>query len=235
MPPDLSRVRIVLCDASEPANIGAAARAMRTMGLSDLRLVRPRAFPHANASRLAANAITVLDTARVHADLASAVGGCAAMYGVSARERRVPLRRLWPREATRELLAVDGDLALVFGGEDAGLSNEDLALCSARIEIPSDPGCRSLNLAASVQLLAWELRHAALDATRPAPSPQAAPAAFEALVAALDTALLEAGFYANKNRGLAIGKLRRLLQRARPDRAELQLLRGAIARLAKPM
>lgn len=229
----LERVRIVLCDASEPANIGAAARAMRTMGLSDLRLVRPRQFPHASASRLAANAIDVLDAARVHALLADAVAGCTAVYGVSARERRVPLRRLWPREGARELLAVAGELALVFGGEDAGLSNDDLALCSARIEIPSDPGCRSLNLAASVQLLAWELRLAALDGARPAPAPQAPPAQFEALVAALDAALLDAGFYANKNRELALAKLRRLLQRARPDRGELQLLRGMIARLAR--
>lgn len=230
---DLARVRIVLCDASEPANIGAAARAMRTMGLADLRLVRPRAFPHASASRLAANVIEVLDGARVYGRLADALDGCAAAFGVSARERRVPLRRLWPREAARELLAVGGELALVFGGEDAGLSNDDLDRCSARIEIPSDPACRSLNLAASVQLLCWELRLAALDAARPAPAPQASPAQFEALVAALDAALLDAGFYANKNRELALAKLRRLLQRARPDRGELQLLRGMIARLAR--
>lgn len=230
---DLARVRVVLCDAGEPANIGAAARAMRTMGLGDLRLVRPRLFPHASASRLAANAIGVLDGARVGTRLADALEGCAAVFGVSARERRVPLRRLWPREAARELLAVEGPIALVFGGEDAGLANEDMDLCGARIEIPSDPECRSLNLAASVQLLCWELRLAALDAARPAPAPLAPPAQFDALVGALDAALLDAGFYANKNRELALARLRRLLQRARPDRGELQLLRGAIARLSR--
>ncbi|GMU44721.1 MAG: TrmJ/YjtD family RNA methyltransferase [Xanthomonadales bacterium] len=230
---DLARVRIVLCDAAEPANIGAAARALRTMGLSDLRLVRPRAFPHASASRLAANAIEVLDSARVASRLEVAVAGCAAVFGVSARERRVPLRRLWPREAAQELLAVAGEVALVFGGEDAGLANADLDLCSVRVEIPSDPDCRSLNLAAAVQLLCWELRLAALDAARPPPRPLASPAQAEALLAALDAALDAAGWYANKNRALALEKLRRLLQRARPERGELQMLHGILARLGR--
>lgn len=230
----LPRVRIVLCDTLEPGNIGAAARAMKTMGLADLRLVRPQQFPHGSANRLAVSAGDVLERAQVSPGLAAAIAGCAAVYGVSARQRRIPLRRVWPREAAREVLAVDGEVALVFGGEEAGLANEDLALCGARIEIPSDPGCRSLNLAAAVQLVCYELRLAALDARRPAAVEYAPTEAFEQMIAALDQTLDQSGWYANKNRTLALDRLRRLLQRARPDRAEVQLLRGAIERMRRP-
>lgn len=230
----LPQVRIVLCDTLEPANIGAVARAMKTMGLGDLRLVRPQQYPHGSAQRLAVSAGDLLDRAQTTTDLGAAIAGCAAVYGVSARQRRIPLRRVWPREAAREVLAVAGDVALVFGGEEAGLGNEDLALCGARIEIPSDPQCRSLNLAAAVQLVCYELRLAALDARRPAVVEYAPSEAFGQMLAALDDALAQAGWYANKNRTLALAKLQRLLQRARPDRGEVQLLRGAIERLRRP-
>ena len=230
----LPQVRIVLCDTLEPGNIGAVARAMKTMGLADLRLVRPQQYPHGSAIRLAVSAGDVLERAQVEPDLATAIAGCTAAYGVSARQRRIPLRRLWPREAAREVLAVAGDVALVFGGEEAGLGNEDLSLCGARIEIPSDPACRSLNLAAAVQLVCYELRLAALDARRPATVEYAPSEAFDEMLGALDETLQQAGWYANKNRALALEKLRRLLQRARPDRGEVQLLRGAIERLRRP-
>lgn len=230
----LPQVRIVLCDTLEPANIGAVARAMKTMGLAELRLVRPQQYPHGSANRLAVSAGDVLERAQVEPDLAAAIAGCTAVYGVSARQRRIPLRRVWPREAAREVLTVAGEVALVFGGEEAGLGNADLALCGARIEIPSDPACRSLNLAAAVQLVCYELRLAALDAQRPAAVEYAPTEAFDQMLGALDDALLQAGWYANKNRALALEKLRRLLQRARPDRAEVQLLRGAIERLRQP-
>lgn len=230
----LPQVRIVLCDTLEPGNIGAVARAMKTMGLADLRLVRPQQYPHGSANRLAVSAGDVLERAQVEPDLATAIAGCTAAYGVSARQRRIPLRRLWPREAAREVLAVAGDVALVFGGEEAGLGNEDLSLCGARIEIPSDPACRSLNLAAAVQLVCYELRLAALDARRPATVEYAPSEAFDEMLGALDETLQQAGWYANKNRALALEKLRRLLQRARPDRGEVQLLRGAIERLRRP-
>ena len=230
----LPQARIVLCDTLEPGNIGAVARAMKTMGLADLRLVRPQQYPHGSANRLAVSARDVLERAQVEPDLATAIAGCTAVYGVSARQRRIPLRRLWPREAAREVLAVAGDVALVFGGEEAGLGNADLSLCGARIEIPSDPACRSLNLAAAVQLVCYELRLAALDARRPATVEYAPTAAFDEMLGALDETLQQAGWYANKNRALALEKLRRLLQRARPDRGEVHLLRGAIERLRRP-
>lgn len=231
----LARVRIVLVDTLEPANIGAAARAMKTMGLTRLTLVRPAQFPHGSACRLALSANDILDRAEVAATLKAAVAGCDQVYGVSARQRHIPLPPLLPREfATRALAAAAAaDIAVVFGGEEAGLSNVDLMLCAELVQIPSDPHCRSLNLAAAVQLIAYELRLAWLDGdTRPRPPRTGAPIeAFEGLLAALDQALDDAGYYANKNRALANEKLRRMLQRATFDRGEIQMLRGVIAQL----
>jgi tRNA (cytidine32/uridine32-2'-O)-methyltransferase len=231
----LSRIRIVLCDTLEPANIGAAARALKTMGLSRLVLVRPQQYPHASANRLAVSAGDVLDRALVCATLGDAVAGCHAVFGVSARQRRIPLRVLDPRAMApvATALATVAEIAIVFGGEEAGLGNDDLLLCDTLVQIPSDPGCRSLNLAAAVQLVAWELRMAHLAATAPVRPPrQGAPVeAFEELLGALDASLLGAGYYANKNRGLALEKLRRILQRADLDRAEIQMLRGVLRQM----
>ena len=231
----LSRIRIVLCDTLEPANIGAAARALKTMGLSRLLLVRPQRFPDGSANRLAVSANDVLDRAVVCSTLADAVAGCHAVFGVSARQRKIPLRVVNPRELGPTALAVaaNAELAVVFGGEEAGLSNDDLLLCDTLVQIPSDPLCRSLNLAAAVQLVAYELRMAQLSSDMSARTPrQGAPVeAFEDLLAALDATLLGAGYYGNKNRGLALEKLRRILQRADLDRADIQMLRGVVQQL----
>jgi TrmH family RNA methyltransferase len=230
-----SRIRIVLCDTQEPANIGAAARAMKTMGLSRLVLVRPKQFPHGMATRLAVSASDVLERAFVCSTLAEAVAGCHAVFGVSARQRRVPVRVLDPREMAPIALsrAAAAEIAIVFGGEEAGLSNDDLLLCDTLVQIPSDPDCRSLNLAAAVQLLAWELRKSLLEATRPARSPrESAPVeAFEELLVALDAALQSAGYFGNKNRDLALEQLRRILQRAELGRSDIRMLRGVVRQL----
>jgi tRNA (cytidine32/uridine32-2'-O)-methyltransferase len=231
----LTRIRIVLCDTLEPANIGAAARAMKTMGLSRLVLVRPQQFPHGSANRLAVSAGDVLDRALVCVTLADAVAGCHAVFGVSARQRRIPLRSLDPRQLAPIALAVavEHDIAIVFGGEEAGLSNDDLLLCDTLVQIPSDPGCRSLNLAAAVQLLAWELRmaHLATSAALRSPRERAPVETFEDLLVALDATLQGAGYYANKNRELALEQLRRILQRAELGRADIQMLRGVLRQL----
>lgn len=231
----LSRIRIVLCDTLEPANIGAAARAMKTMGLLRLTLVRPKQFPHGMAVRLAVSANNLLDSAVVVTELAAAVAGCHAVYGVSARQRKVPVRALWPREMAAPALATAqaADIAVVFGGEEAGLDNDDLLLCDTLVQIPSDPECRSLNLAASVQLIAYELRMALLADIAPARAPRSdAPIqTFEDLMAALDGLLLGAGYYANKNRELTLEKLRRIAQRADLGQGDIRMLRGVIAQL----
>ncbi len=231
----LARIRVVLCDTLEPSNIGAAARAMKTMGLSRLTLVRPKQFPHGMAVRLAVSANNLLDDAVVVTELAAAVAGCHAVYGVSARQRKIPVRVLGPREMAAPALATAGvaDVAVVFGGEEAGLSNDDLQLCDTLVQIPSDPGCRSLNLAASVQLIAWELRMALLAQAALPRSPRSdAPIEnFEDLMVALDGLLLGAGYYGNKNRALTQEKLRRILQRADLGQDDIRMLRGVIAQL----
>lgn len=231
----LSRIRIVLCDTLEPSNIGAAARAMKTMGLSRLTLVRPKQFPHGMAVRLAVSANNLLDSAIVVSELADAVAGCHAVYGVSARQRKIPVRVLGPRDMAAPALATAAlaEVAIVFGGEEAGLSNEDLQLCDTLVQIPSDPQCRSLNLAASVQLIAYELRMALLAETAPPPAARSdAPIeTFEELMGALDGLLLGAGYYGNKNRALSLEKLRRMLQRADLGQGDIRMLRGVIAQL----
>jgi len=231
----LAHIRIVLCDTLEPANIGAAARAMKTMGLSRLLLVRPQQFPHGSADRLAVSASDVLDRAQVCTTLAEAVAGCHAVFGVSARQRRIPVRVLDPREMAPVALslAAVAEIAIVFGGEEAGLSNDDLLPCDTLVQIPSDPACRSLNLAAAVQLVCYELRMVHLATMTPARVPrQSAPTeAFEELLAALDATLDDAGYYANKNRELALEKLRRILQRADLGHADIRMLRGVLRQL----
>jgi len=231
----LARIRIVLVDTLEPGNIGSAARAMKTMGLSELALVRPARFPHESARRMAVSAADVLERACVHAELHTALADCHHVYAVSARQRKLAVPIGFPRQIAPEVLAAaaNGNVALVFGGEEAGLNNADLELCATLVQIPSDPRCRSLNLAAAVQLIAYELRLASLGDDWQAPSlKQAAPVEqFEGLISAIDAALADASFYANKNRELANARLRRIFQRAQLNADEIKMLRGAIARL----
>ncbi len=231
---NLAHIRVVLCDTRHPGNIGAVARAMKTMGLGDLRLVRPARFPHGDASRMAVGAIDVIDRARVELDLADAIAGCTRVYGTGSRPRKLALRTISPRAMAADIADGQAPVALVFGGEEAGLGNADLELCTARVEIPADPAFASLNLAAAVQVLCYECRIAALAGTHPPPTPPAPREAFEHLITAFDGALAASGYYDNKNPRLAIDSLRRLLQRAAPSRAELQMLRGMLARLAPP-
>jgi len=231
----LSRLRIVLVEPLRPANIGASARAMKCMGLRRLDLVRPRVFPHPDAYALAVSAADLLDTAHVHTSLHDALLGCHAAFAVSARPRHLPLTVSAPREAAISAIAQaqQGDVAIVFGSEEAGLSNADLLLCTQLVQIPSDPECRSLNLAAAVQVLSYELRLASGEVATRGVRRDPPATEFQHLIDALDQSLAEKGFYANKNRSLVFERLRRLLQRAQPNRAEIQLLRGALKRLTE--
>src|SRR6476646_1298958 len=161
----LSAVRIVLVATSHPGNIGAAARAMHTMGLSRLVLVDPRRFPDAEAVALASGATAILDDAQVVATLEEALAGSILTVGLSGRPREFAGRVLALRAAAAESIAhaARGDVALVFGTEMSGLSNDELARCAVIAAIPANPGYASLNLAAAVQVVAYELRQAATD------------------------------------------------------------------------
>lgn len=163
----LHNIRVVLVNTSHPGNIGGAARAMKNMGLSRLYLVDPEDFPSGEANARASGANDVLDAAIVVDTLEEALTGCSLVLGTSARDRRIPWPLLDPREcATTSLAQVEqgGEVALVFGREYAGLTNEELQRCHYHVHIPSDPAFGSLNLAAAVQVLVYEVRMAWLAA-----------------------------------------------------------------------
>ena len=247
-----ARIRIVLVGTQHPGNIGSAARAIKTMGLSRLALVAPERYPDREADALAAGARDVLETATLHATLAEAIADCRLVLGCTARSRRVPLPEQVPRAAAAAALAeaaTGAEVALVFGRERTGLENEELQLCHGAVHIPSDPGYGSLNLAAAVQVLAYELRMAWLarhdpQAAAPAPEAAVAPDAFptgpereppashaemEGLFAQLAETLDDIDFHKGRAPASAMRKLRRLFLRARPDAREVRLLRGVLA------
>ena len=175
----LAGIRVVLVEPSHPGNVGAVARAMKTMGLFRLHLVRPRHFPSAEATARAAGADDLLVSAAICEELSDALGDCAWAAATSARARHLPWPELDPAACAREVLArAPGEVALVFGRESTGLTNPEIDLCQAAVKIPTDDAFPSLNLAGSVQILAWELRRALLargatDSARGSPSPHA--------------------------------------------------------------
>lgn len=230
------RIRVVLVGTQHPGNIGAAARAMRTMGLERLALVAPRHFPHAEAAAMAASAGAVLEGATVHAGLAEAVADCRLVLGCTARDRRIALPQFAPREAADRVVqtATAADVALVFGRERTGLENSELQLCHGAVHIPADPGCSSLNLAAAVQVIAYELRLALLEATgTPAPAAggdvPASHAEVEGFFAQLHDTLEQIDFHKGRNPEAAMRKLRRIFLRADLCAGEVRLLRGVLA------
>ncbi len=163
----LQNIRVVLVNTSHPGNIGGAARAMKNMGLSRLVLVDPVEFPSSEAVARASGATDILDAVRVVGTLEEALVGCSVVLGTSARDRRIPWPLLDPRESGATCIRQaeqGGEVALVFGREYAGLTNEELQRCHFHVHIPSDPQFSSLNLAAAVQVLAYEVRMAWLAA-----------------------------------------------------------------------
>jgi tRNA/rRNA methyltransferase len=229
----LSRIRIVLVEPSHPGNIGAAARAMRTMGLSRLVLVRPRQFPHPDADALASSAAGVLEEALVCETLDEALAGTALSVALSARGRDLSHPVQDAREAAAEVarVAAGADAALVFGNETAGLSNDDVLRCSRLATIPTDPEYSSLNLAQAVQVLAYEARRAALGgaATKARAPDYADHEALENLYAHLEASMTRSGFLEPKAPGRLMERLRRLFGRARLEREEVNILRGMLS------
>ena len=228
-------MRVVLVRTSHPGNIGASARAMYTMGLARLVLVAPAKFPHAEALALATGAASVLEGAAVAATLAEALAGCALAIGLSARPRAFAGRVMSVREASREAIARtrDGEVALVFGTEMSGLSNEELAQCGIAATIPANPDYASLNLAAAVQVAAYELRIAAGegDVWRAPRFARATHDDVESLYAHAERTLADMRFLDRKRPRLLMPRLRRLFGRAGLEREEVNVLRGILARV----
>jgi TrmH family RNA methyltransferase len=227
----LSRIRVVLVEPQHPGNIGAAARAMKTMGLTDLALVRPDKFPHPDASDLAVGAADLLEVAMVHDRLATAVGDCGLVVGASARLRSLPHNTSTPRElAPRLAREIGGRIAIVFGSERVGLSNEDLERCHELVSIPANPEFRVLNLAAAVQIVCYELRLAA--GAELAGAPEHVPVdqrEMELFFEHLERVLVQLGFLNPQHPRQLMRRLRRLYGRAAPDENEMHILRGILA------
>jgi len=238
---ELHNVRVVLSHPSHPGNIGAAARAMKTMGLSRLVLLNPRDFPDPLAIAMAAGADDVLANAQVVASMTQALSGTRLAVALTARRRELAAPALWAREAATELAraAGEGEVAMVFGNETSGLSNEELGLCSRWASIPVDPGFSSLNLAAAVQVMCYELRLAARDPGTPPPvSGAGEPVSheeLEGLIAHIERAAVGCGFLDPEKPRRLIPRLRRLLARAVPEKEEVNILRGLLAALEEPL
>jgi TrmH family RNA methyltransferase len=225
-------IRIVLVDPSHPGNVGAAARAMKNMGLSELVLVRPKQFPDAEATARASGAADLLARATVVASIAEAVAGCGLVLGTSARPRAANWTVLEPPEAAARALAAAAlrPVAILFGGERNGLSNEDLAACHALVTVPASPDYESLNLAQAVQIITWELREASAARARrlPAEAPPATAEQVARLHEHLGRVLAALGFDDPRNHANLVARIGRLLARAVPDEKEVQILRGVL-------
>jgi len=243
-PESFRRVRIVLSHTSHPGNIGAAARALKTMGFARLVLVNPRYFPDPQAEAMASGAGDVLASARVVGSLSEALQDVTLALALTARRRDLATAPLWAREGALELatVAAASEVALVFGNETSGLSNEELALCNRWATIPANPEYSSLNLAAAVQLLCYELRMAlgtSQGAAPPAPTFTAAgtPATHgevEGLMAHLESEAVASGFLDPDNPRRLMLRLRRMFARAALEKEEVNILRGLLASFRQP-
>lgn len=226
-------IRFVLCETSHPGNIGAAARAIKTMRFDELVLVDPADFPSAEADARATGAVDVLAKARVVDTLAEAVADCGLVLGTSARRRKLRWPELNPREAAGRALdmARSKPVAVVFGTERSGLSNEQLDLCNALVCIPANPEYSSLNMASAVQLIAYEMNFARAEfAPPPVPDwPPASAAEMERFYSHLRDVMIRTRFLDPDNPRQLERKLRVLFNRAVPDENELRILRGILA------
>lgn len=238
----LDRICIVLSHTSHPGNIGAAARAMKTMGLSRLTLVNPKCFPHDEAIARSAGADDILLDATLCQTLDDALAGCVFAVAVSARHRSLGPKPLQAREAAPDILnlALGGDVALVFGNETSGLSNEEVQRCQRTVFIPANPDYTSLNLGAAVQLLCYEMRMAAFAGRPPVVTkavPFASPLAtnddIERLYAHLERVMVTTGFLDPDHPKRLMPKLRRLFGRSELERDEISILRGILDAVEK--
>jgi TrmH family RNA methyltransferase len=229
-------LRIVLVETSHPGNIGAVARAMKTMGLHDLRLVRPKRFPCAEATARAAGADDVLFDARVSDTLEASLRGCTWVVATSARTRSIAWPELEPRIAALQMvsLAQARPVALVFGREHSGLTNDELDRCHALVRIPSDPAFRSLNLAGAVQILAYEVYLAGRDreeeeiTSSTVSSPRVTAEEMEGFYRHLEATLVDIGYLNPTHPKRLMRRLRRMFNRMQPEHAELNVLRGIL-------
>jgi tRNA/rRNA methyltransferase len=232
----LDRIRVVLSHTYHPGNIGAVARAMKTMGLSRLYLVNPVRFPDAEATTRATGAADVLEQAQVCASLDEALQGTVLTVALTSRRRDLSHPLLTPRAAAPLLLAEaqHNEVALLFGAETSGLTNAELDRCQMLVMIPANPEFASLNLAAAVQVLAYELRTALPEGALPPEDEQKELASFdevEGFYGHLEQAMVASGFLDPASPKRLMHRLRRLYARSRLEREEINILRGILTSL----
>lgn len=231
----LARIRFILVEPTLSGNIGAVARAMKTMGLTRLELVAPKQLPDAEALARACGADDLLQRAGIHASLAEAIADCRLVIGTSARRRTLDWPTLEPPDCARQLLteADAGEVALLLGRESSGLTNEELARCQYLVHIPTNPDFSSLNLAAAAQVFAYEIRRCWREAPpQPVTEPQrdlASAAELEGLHQHLGQTLRDIGFGDPDQSHKLMLRLRQIFNRARPDRVEINILRGILS------
>lgn len=234
----LGRIRVVLINTTHPGNIGATARAMKVMGLSNLHLVTPGRFPDADATALASGADDLLQHAQVHDSLDGALENCGLVLGTSARIRSLAMPQLDARSAARQAVAElpKHEVALLFGRERYGLTNEEMQRCNWLVHIDANPEYASLNLAQAVQVLSYELRMAVMRSGEEQPgdfpaTPEWQPVdglQMERFYEHLEQALKDVRFLNPAQPRKLMMRLRRLFNRARPDQNEINILRGIL-------
>lgn len=228
-----SNIRVVLCQTSHPGNIGSAARAMKTMGLSQLYLVKPDQFPDAHATALSTGAADLLENATVTETLSEALAGCAYAIGMSARKRQISHELVNVREAAvrASKIAASQPIALVFGTEMSGLSNAELDCCQLLAMIPANPEYSSLNLAAAVQVMCYEIRMAVLEgklAVEDDTPELATNEALEGFYKHLEETLLHIGYLNPAYPKKLMERMRRIYARTALEKEEVNLLRGVL-------
>ena len=234
-PPLLDNIRIVLVNTSHPGNIGGTARAMKNMGLSRLTLVQPKKYPDLEAISRSVGAVDILDNAIVVDQLSEAIADCVWVAGTSARLRTVEWPILEPKECVGKALESieHGDIAIVFGRENSGLTNDEMAQCNALLHIPTNPDFSSLNLAAAVQVVCYEFRQALINTKvskhRGSKHRYDSPARAEQLdgmYVHLNEALHHVGFFGDRNSDIVMRRLKGLFNRADVTQRELSIMRG---------
>ncbi|OBU02537.1 tRNA (cytosine(32)/uridine(32)-2'-O)-methyltransferase TrmJ [Morganella psychrotolerans] len=237
-------IRIVLVETSHTGNMGSAARAMKTMGLSNLYLVNPQVQPDSHSIALSAGASDVIGNAKIVSSLDEAIAGCELVIGTSARSRTLPWPMVEPRECGEKSVkaALTAPVAIIFGRERVGLTNDELQKCNYHLYIPTNPEYGSLNLAMAVQLVSYEIRMAFLasqNESQPSHNDEEDEVHYppaddmERFYTHLESVLNESGFIRKAHPGQIMNRLRRLFTRAHPEAQELNILRGILTSVEK--
>ena len=237
-------ISFILVGTTHPGNIGAAARAMKNMGIHQMRLVSPKELPHEKAFFRAKAATDVLEKAEVHKSLNDAISEAKLVIGTSARNRKVPWPIVSPREAAEEVVSFsktsEGKTAVIFGREDRGLTNEELGLCNLHVHIPSSDEYPSLNLSQAIQIIAYEIRLKALSHEGKLEKqewdvPLAENAEIERLIEHFDELMQDVEFYETDNPRQLLTRVRRFFKRSKLDHMEANIFRGVFAAIQKKL